>query len=107
MPATQGRRKRQATNTDVIKADYSIALNTAPAVVGAPSLDTAEVTQYVVDIVADMETEPNITIGGQQAIVQDVGAPVVTIGSSHKYNIVTKVVQGCGHTKKTWQNMHF
>lgn len=80
MPSARGRRKRQVTNTDDIKADYSIALNTAPAVGGAPTLDTAKVTQLVVETVETIETESNITIGGQSAIVQGVEPPVVTIG---------------------------
>lgn len=80
MPSAPGRRKRQVTNTDDIKADYSIALNTAPAVGDVPALDTANVTQLVVDIVENIEARQNVTIGGQQAIVQDVEPPVVTFG---------------------------
>lgn len=76
------RRKRQAVNNDVIKADYDVALNTEPATGGSPTLNTTAVTDLVIAAVEDIRTSnvTNVTIAGQQIEVQAVAQPIVIVG---------------------------
>lgn len=68
-------------NDDVIRARYDVALDTDPVNAEVPAINTAEVTNLVVITVEDIKTSPpNVTIAGQQPIVQAVTRPIVIIG---------------------------